>query len=244
MLQRKEIFMKKYFAIVMAAITVAACFTACNKYDGGVVTDAASKDYAVVTNEDGGIVRDEAGNIILNVTDADGNVVKDENGETQTQRVNIDTAIVVGNRIDCKTFSLVIPDGWSNNMSYTDLIITRDGTEDQIKIMVAEGAKLDDVMAQKMTVLNLAKSNHPGAENATKEIKIGEAAAQYSYVYVADTGVREEQEDGSLKVISTYVGFIFLQHRDDVYTCMLSSDKNMNEQIDEITGILNTIEFI
>ena len=49
--------MKKYFALILCALTVLTCFTACapkaELVDG----------YAAVTKEDGGVIRDQAGNI-------------------------------------------------------------------------------------------------------------------------------------------------------------------------------------
>lgn len=235
--------MKKYFALIISAIIILSCFTACKPeiQNGAIISDAASNNYAAVTEEGGGIVRDEAGNLLLLVTDEDGRNVKDENGEYETNRVKIDHALVVGNKIECADYALTIPSGWSDKMSYADLIISRDGTKDVLKISVTDDSSLNEVMDTRMKSVNLIKNNYPAAESATKEITVSEEiTAQFSYAFVADTGARDE----NLNVLSSYLGFIFFEHKGEVYTCMLTSDRNMTEQIDEITEILSTIEFI
>lgn len=235
--------MKKYVALILAAVTFVTCFAACKKPDG--INTADSRVHAVVTDDNGELLVDEAGNAIYYVTDENGYMVKDENGEYATKRISIKDALVVGRQINCKTYKLTIPDGWSDSMSYTDLIIQKDGTKDKIKIMLTEGDTVENVMETKTSVINIAKSKFPSAESGAKEIKItDEITAQYTYVYVEDTGTRIEEEDGSLTVVGSFAGFIFIQHKDDVYSCMLTSYDNMNEQLDDIVKILGTIEFI
>ncbi|MBE6771543.1 MAG: hypothetical protein E7547_05290 [Ruminococcaceae bacterium] len=235
--------MKKYFALIISVIIILSCFTACKPKikNGAVISDAASKNYAAVTEEGGEIARDEAGNLLLLVTDEHGRNVKDENGEYETKRVKIDHALVVGNKIECADYALTIPNGWSDKMSYADLIISRDGTEDILKISVTDDSSLNNVMETRLKSINLIKNNFPKAETGSKEITLGdEIIAQFSYAFVEDTGARDE----NLNVLSSYLGFIFFEHKGEVYTCMLTSNRNMTEQIDEIAGILNTIEFI
>lgn len=235
--------MKKYFALIISVIIILGCFTACKPEikNGVVLSDAASNNYAAVTKEDGGIVRDEAGNLLLLVTDEHGRNVKDENGEYETNRVKIDHALVVGNKIECSDFALTIPNGWSDKMSFADLIISRDGTKDVLKISVTDESSLNQVMETKMKSITLIKNNFPQAETGSKEITIGDnITAQFTYAFVEDTGARDED----LNVLSSYLGFIFFNNGKDVYTCMLTSNRNMTEQIDEIAEILSTIEFV
>ena len=75
--------MKKYFALIISVIVILTCFTACKPKlkDGVLVTDAAGKGYAAVTQEGGGAARDDAGNLVVLVTDKNGKNVKGDNGE-------------------------------------------------------------------------------------------------------------------------------------------------------------------
>lgn len=235
--------MKKYFALILTAILVLTCFTACKpKIKGGsIVSDAASQNYAAVTEEDGGIARDQAGNLIVLVTDANGRNVKDDNGEYETKAVALDHALVIGNRIECPRFALTIPNGWSDKISFADLIISKDGTKDVVKISVSTDQKLNDVVDEKNTALVKIKELFPAAERGSQQVKItDEITGEFIYAYVEDTGARDED----LNVLGSYLGFIIFRHSTAIYTCMITSDRDMADQIDEITKILGTIEYI
>lgn len=235
--------MKKYFALITTAIIVLTCFTACKpKLQGGeVVTDAANQNYAIVTQEDGGIVRDIGGNLVVLVTDENGKNVKDDNGEYVTQSVLLKHALVIGDRIECPDYSLVIPNGWSDKTSFADLIITRDGTNDIVKISTIADKTMDELSEEKVKALRSIKSLYPGADFASRKVNIREdIEGDFSYVYVADTGSRDE----NLNVLGSYVGFIVFRHATKTYSCMLTSDRDMSDQVDEIVKILGTMEFV
>ena len=235
--------MKRYFALIITAIIVLTCFTACKPKvkGGGIVSDAASNNYAAVTKEDGGIVRDEAGNLVVLVTDANGRNVKDDSGEYETKAVALEHALVIGDRIECPRYSLVIPKGWSDKMSFADLIISRDGTKDIVKISATEEKTPIELTDEKVKALNNIKSLYPGSVSGSSEVSIrDDIKGEFSYVYVADTGARDED----LNVLSTYVGFIIFRNGATVYSCMITSDRDMTDQIDEIVDILGTMEFI
>lgn len=235
--------MKKYFALIITAIIVLTCFTACKpKLKGGeVITDAANNNYAIVTQEDGGIVRDIGGNLVVLVTDENGKNVKDDNGEYVTQSVLLKHALVIGDRIECPDYSLVIPNGWSDKTSFSDLTISRDGTNDIVKISTIENKTKDELTEEKVKALRSIKSLYPGADFASRKVNIREdIEGDFSYVYVADTGSRDE----NLNVLSSYVGFIVFRHGANCYSCMLTSDRDMSDQIDEIVKILGTMEFV
>ena len=235
--------MKKYFALIVTAIIVLTCFTACKPKikGGGIVSDAANNQYAAVTKENGGIVRDKAGNLIVLVTDENGKNVKGDNGEYETKPIALEHALVIGDRIECPKFSLVIPKGWSNKMSFADLIITRDGTEDIIKISSTEEKTPVELADEKVKALNNIKSLYPGSEFGAREVSIrDDIKGEFSYVYVADTGARDEE----LNILSSYVGFIIFQNGSSVYSCMITSDRDVSDQIDEIVDILGTMEFV
>ncbi len=235
--------MKKYFALIITAIIVLTCFTACKPKikGGGIVSDAANNNYAAVTKEDGGIVRDEAGNLVVLVTDANGKNVKDENGEYETKAVAIEHALVIGNRIECPGYSLVIPNGWSNKMSFADLIISRDGTKDVLKLSSTREKSFTEVADERAKALSNIKSLFPGAESGAREVTIREdIKGEFSYAYVADTGARDE----NLNVLSSYVGYIVFRNSNSVYSCMITSDRDLTGEIDEIVDILGTMEFV
>ena len=209
------------------------------------VINGGSDSLAAIEGEDGNIVRDEAGNVIVYVTDVDGNYLKDENGEFETTPATIDRHIVVGRRIEAPTYSINIPDGWSDKLTTFDLDIVRDGTKDNLRIGLIEDSTFDETLEQRTSVINIAKTNFPSAETGNKSITIGDGIkATYNYVWVEDTGVREDDGKGNLTAVSSFAGFIVFEYAGDVYSCSLISNNNMNEDIDEITDILNTIEFI
>lgn len=230
--------MKKYIAIIICAVTVLGCFASCAKTPDDV------SGYPAVTEKDGGVIRDDSGNLIVYVTDINGKIEKDENGEKVTTPVALERPIVVGRRVEGPTYAINIPDGWSDKLTSADLDIIRDGTKDNIRLSHIKDSSLSEVLEQRQSVINIAKTNFPSAENGNKSITIGDGIkAQYMYVWVEDTGVREDDGKGNLTVISSFAGLIVFEHAGDVYSCFLSSNNNMNEDFDEILGILNTIEF-
>ena len=230
--------MKKYLAIIISAVLILCCFTACKPDTYGGVP--------ALTKKDGGAVRDEAGNVIIYVTDANGRYERDENGERATTPLALERPIVIGRQIEGPTYSITIPDGWSDKLTASDLDIIRDGTKDNIRLSyLKEATSLSETLEQRMSVINIAKTNFPSAETGNKSITIGDGIkATYTYVWVEDTGVREDDGKGNLTVISSFVGLIVFEYAGDIYSCSLISNNNMNEDIDEITDILNTIEFI
>jgi len=231
--------MKKFLALIICAIVVLTCFTAC-KPKADLIAD-----YPAVTKEDGGIIRDQAGNIIVHVTDADGRPVKGDDGEYQTSPVALDHPIVVGRRVEAPLYSINIPKGWSDKLTAADLDIIRDGTKDNLRIAVLKDTSLTKALEQRTSTINLVKTNFPGADTGNKKYTIANGIeAQYMYGWVEDTGVREDDGKGNLTVVSSFIGFIVFEYQGDIYSCNLSSNNNMNEDIDEIISILNTIEFI
>ncbi len=228
--------MKKYFALIVSIILILTCFTACKpKLKGGlVVSDAGGENFAAVTNENGGIARDEAGNLVVLVTDSNGRNVKDENGEYQTNAVAIQRPIVMGRRIECPLYAINIPDGWSDNLTASDLIIKKDNSADQIKIITAGDAELNTVMQASQMLLENANKKYDDSVYANKTIKIGKLDANFISLYIP------EATSGK----SIYYGYMFFTQAGKVYTVMLTSDRDMTGDIDKIVDILETIEFV
>lgn len=221
--------MKRFIALIITFVVILTCFTACKK---GVpvdsVTDFAGEAIAVVTKEDGGLIRDDSGNVVVYVTDADGNGIKGDKGELVTKAQAVEHAIVMGTRIEMPDYAINIPDGWSNSKSYEDLHIKKDGTEDLISISAMRNEKLADVEADNNEMFNL----FPGDAKTNKTVKVAgkDALLTSAFTSVNGTGV--------------YLGFITFSHQGVVYRCMLTSDRDLAGEIDNIIAIINTIEFV
>lgn len=228
--------MKKYFALIISMLVIITCFTACKpKLKGGnYITNAAGDGYAAVTKEDGGIVRDGAGNLIVLVTDENGKNVKDKNGEYQTNAVALEHALVIGDRIECRDFAIQIPSGWEDSLSFSDLVIKKTGTEDIIKISSTRDASLSTIIDDtNSSLLNTIKAQFDNEVSENKGITIKDIEAHFLSVFVPDNGTGT----------SSYLGYIFFENNGIVYTCMLTSNRDLSSQLDEITNILGTIEF-
>lgn len=226
--------MKKYFALILTFVLILTLFTACKpKLKGGLVISDAGESYAAATNADGRIQRDEAGNLIVLVTDAKGRNVKDDNGELMTNAVAIERPIVVGRRIECPNYAINIPDGWSDHFTSSDLIIKKDGTEDQIKIITASDISLDDAILGSDEFLNNIVGAAANVVKENKSVKVGDIDAHYISAFAPDVGG-----------VQIYQGFIFFKQNGNTYSVALNSNRNLGENLDEILGILGTIEFV
>lgn len=228
--------MKKYFALIITFILILTCFTACKpKLKGGmVISNGSGDEYAAVTKTDGSIIRDEAGNLVVLVTDSNGKNVKTDSGEYQTNVIALERPIVIGRRIECPNYAINIPDGWSDNYTSSDLIITKDGTNDQIKIITAGDISLTTAIQGSQEIIDSASSKFSDSVISNQGVKIGDIEGDYVSVFIPDTG------SGT----ATFLGYIFFKQNNDVYSVMLTSDRNIGENLDEFIDILETIEFI
>ena len=227
--------MKKITVILLCLVLAMTCLTACKaKLKNGAVLSGGGYDYAAVTNEDGGIQRDDAGNIVVLVTNDKGKNVKDDNGEYATKAVALRGALVVGNRIECPDYRMNIPNGWSDYLSASDLMIQRDGTKDVIKIIATRDADLSSSMKQASDLIDKMKAVSADTVYDNRSVKVLDMDAQLFSVYVPDNGTGA----------ASYLGYIFFEHSSVVYSCMLTSDRNLNDSMEEILSILNTIEFV
>lgn len=224
--------MKKYFALIISVIVILTCFTACKpKLKGGeLVTDLDGKGYAAVTKEGGGIVRDDAGNLVVLVTDKNGKNVKGENGEYQTDTIAIDHALVVGNRIECANYAITIPNGWRDSLSYSDLVLKKDNSEDQIRLMSTNTKKLSEVMEGSSTLIDNMKNQYSDSVYTNKAVSVCNLEGSLISLFIPKTA----------SGVPAYFGYIFFDRGGMVYTCMLSSDKDISE---DAINILNSIEF-
>lgn len=228
--------MKKYFALILTFVLILTCFAACKPTlkDGALITDAAGENHAAVTKADGGVVRDDAGNLIVLVTDEDGRNVKD-GGENQTNAIALEHALVIGDTIEMPEYSIQIPEGWSDSLSFENLVLKRNDSADTLTISVIKDKALAEVAKERSSVINMTKSNFPDTVSETKAVSFGEIEeAQFYSAYVADAG------NGA----SVYLAYILFEHAGDVYSCMLNSNTDISATIPEITEILGTINFI
>ena len=210
--------MKKYFALILTFVLILTCFAACKPSikDGTVVTEFGGKNHAAVTEADGGIKRDEAGNIIVLETDSNGRNVKDENGNYVTNPVAIDHALVIGNTIEMPEYSIQIPDGWSNSVSFENLVISRDGTADTLTISVIGDKSLADVTKERSSVISMTTSTYENVVTETKGVDVGEKEATLLSAFVPDANGAQ-----------VYLCYILFEHAGNVYSCMLNSNTDI-----------------
>lgn len=227
--------MKKILALTIAAMVILTCFTACKPKikNGEIVTNAAGENIAIATKADGGLQRDDSGNIIVLVTDEDGKNVKDENGEYATKAIALEHALVIGNQIECADYAIRIPNGWSDSMSFTELIIKKDGTEDTLSIANERGGSVKEALEQANKMIDNMKTAFAGTVTENKKIEVLGKEANFISGYLADNGT------GS----GSYIGFVIFEAENSVFTCNLISNRNMSENLDDYIDILNTVEF-
>lgn len=230
-----KITMKKYFALILTFVLILTCFAACKPSikDGTLVTEFGGKNHAAVTEADGGIKRDEAGNIIVLETDSNGKNVKDENGNYVTNPVGIDHALVIGNTIEMPEYSVQIPNGWSNSVSFENLVISRDGTADTLTISVIGDKSVADVIKERSTVINMTTSTYENVVTESKGVNVGEKEANLLSAFVPDANGAQ-----------VYLCYIIFEHAGNVYSCMLNSNTDISSTVPEVLEILGTINFV
>lgn len=228
--------MKKYLALILTFVLILTCFAACKPSlkDGTLVTEYGGENHAVITEADGGIVRDDAGNLIVLVTDEDGRNVKGDDGEYKTNPVAIDHALVIGDTIEMPEYSIQIPDGWSNSVSFESLVLNRNDSADTLTISVIEDKTLGEVASERSSVIAMTQSTYPETVTETKNVSFGEITDAILYsAYVPDANGAQ-----------VYLCYILFEHAGDVYSCMLNSNTDISATIPEITEILGTINFV
>ena len=221
--------MKRSIALIITFVVILTCFTACKK---GVpvdsVTDFAGEAIAVVTKEDGGLIRDDSGNVVVYVTDADGNGIKGDKGELVTKAQAVEHAIVMGNRIEMPDYAINIPNGWSNESSYTMLNITKDGTDTMITIMADRNSKLSDIQKNHDTIVSAAATGD--IVKTTEKVAGQEATVTYTFSTIAGNKI--------------FVGYVDFMYQGVVFTVQVSATSDLSSSWGDIMSIVNTIEFV
>ncbi len=214
-------------------LVILTCFTACKPKlkNGTVVTNAAGDVYAAVTKEDGGIARDEAGNLLVLVTDKNGKNVKGENGEYLTNPVALKHALVIGRQVECKTYSVTIPDGWSDAYSLNGLSIKKDNTKDAL-VIETKDKSLDNAMGDVAQLMSIMKTTYPDAVGENKSVKLGDIDARFVSTFVPDAGESP-----------SYLAYYFFKQGANVYSCRITSDRDLSNDLDEFNNIITSISF-
>ena len=225
--------MKKYIAIAFSLMMLVCIFTACSKKPSGTeaVTIEGGSTLAVLTREDGQLERNEAGDIMMVVTEENGKAVTDKNGEQETTRVNLKTAFVYDNRIEFEHYYLEIPDGWSNQVSYTDLGISKDGSDESLKIMRSEEKTLEKAFSGTQEMFDKITEMNPKAVQKKTGIKIGDDTGTLLSCY------SETDEN------KTYLAYAFYEYDGALYTFMITANHDLTDNLSEIEMIISSVEF-
>lgn len=229
--------MKKTISLAVAIMLIVCCFAACGnskKIDGAeLYTDMGNEEYQVVTDKDGDIERDSDGRLIVAVTDEDGKQVTNNNGDKVTSAQEFDHALVIGNTIDLQKFYLTIPDGWSNNSSYTGIEIKKDNSEDTISVVLMEDVSIVDAQKNCKEIIDVGKTNYDDAEIINKTVRIAGKDCFYYGFYIPGATDRDP----------LYLAFALYESDDGIYKVMITSQSNLEEDNSEITSILSSIQF-
>ena len=225
--------MKKYFALIISMLVILTCFTACKPKlkDGAVLMDAGGNQYAAVTEENGGIARDEAGNLLVLVTDINGKNVKGDDGEYLTNPVAIKNAIVLGNRVECKEFSAIIPDGWSNAHSTSGLSIKKDNSDRALVISPVDGS-VDDTVSTVLQLVNAMMTTYPDTVYVNTTETIGDYETKFVSAFVPDTGTSP-----------SYLAYYIFKYNGVVYSCRITAAQDISNDLGEFKDIIESVQF-
>ncbi len=228
--------MKKIIALSLVLMTLACIFSACgDKPPKGTEIHTKYGDgdeMAVVTNEDGGIY-DDQGRIWEVQTGEDGKPLKDIDGETQTALVDLDTAFIYGNTIEFSDYKLVIPEGWENNASYSDLVVKKTGSSDQIKIMQLEKSDLNEKIQNNQKLVNQVTSIYPDAVVSNTSVKINDEDCSFVCAYVPKANTGEP----------AFVGYIILEKPSGVFNIMVTGKRDILADNKEIIKIISSVQY-
>ncbi len=198
--------MKKIIAPVLALVVILTLFASCSKEpkikDGQIVSDG-EQTYAAITEKDGQLARDEEGQLIVAVTDTNGKVVKDESGENATSAVDLSHAVTLGDRIEYKTFSVILPDGWEPGSSFDEINIWSEDRANHIVIYSKADLNADEPGSQ---LFNLLSSSDSVAKTKNDSVKIAGCDAKRTRV---DFNVAESasSDDDAPLYSATYYSF-------------------------------------
>lgn len=196
--------MKRIIAPFIVLSVVLALFASCSKEpkikDGQLVSDGA-QTYAAITENDGQLARDEDGQLIVAVTDKNGDTVKDESGEDKTSAVELSHAVTLGDRIEYKTFSVLIPDGWTPGSSFDEINIWSEDRANHIVIYSKSDLNAEEPGAQ---LFNLLKGTDSVAKITTDNIKLAGCEAKRTRIDFNASEATTAKDDAPLYSASYY----------------------------------------
>ncbi|MBE6835575.1 MAG: hypothetical protein E7515_04910 [Ruminococcaceae bacterium] len=140
---------RKIIAVICLMLAASFIFASCAK---NTKKDKDGNEYIVYTDENGETVTDKEGSVVVVPTNYQGQPVTRANGELATQTIPVPAINVSqnGKKVDCKAYTLNIPDGWVLYTGIDDYAQLRKGDEDSdIKIDIryySEG--YDEILKQ------------------------------------------------------------------------------------------------
>ncbi len=229
--------MKRFAAMALAATLILCIFVSCEKkatVDGAeVITNDAGQQYAVATKEDGGVIRDNNGDVVILATDEDGQAVTNDKGENETENAELKNALVIGNLIEFDRYYIELPEGWSNNGSFSDMIFRNDSTGDQIWVIERAETSVATAMDQYDMLRAGVLTNFPDAVTEDFPVEINGETCAYSSVYVP------VDSEGT----PSYLGETHIANGGYCYTFRVTSKRDVTADIDDIINIISTIKF-
>lgn len=198
--------MKKFIAPVLALVLILTLFASCSKEpkikDGQIVSDG-EQTYAAITEKDGQLARDEDGHLVVAVTDTNGKVVKDEAGANKTTAVPLNHAVTLGDRIEYKTFSVILPDGWEPGSSFDEINIWSENRANHIVIYSKTDLNASEPGGQ---LFNLLATSDSVAKTQNDTVKIAGCDAKRTRVDFNVTESTSSEDDAPL-YSATYYSF-------------------------------------
>lgn len=237
--------MKRYTAIVISLLLIAALFTSCSnknklpKIDGGeVLTNEGGETFAAVTDESGEITRSDNGDLYLIVTDANGKEVTNQNGENATEKANLEHGLVIGNKVEFDKFSVTVPDGWDATYTFTTCTLQKKGAAegkpaDTINISFSDKLTLEDGMKQTEGLFAVIEKSYQNTRRDAVGVDIQGTNAPLYGIYVP------ESYDGN----PTYSGYIYYKIPSGMITVSVSGPRDLQKDMTEMLEILNSITY-
>lgn len=131
---------KKIIAVLCVVVLMASIFVACVKKPKEPTITINNQEYILATDAEGNTIINENGDIAVHPNN-NGEIITNENGEPQTNYVEVPEKIIFNNKIETKTFSFNIPEGYT---AQEDGRIKANGSSDVSYISISLQQELDN----------------------------------------------------------------------------------------------------